>query len=320
VILLRIAALALPLAIATPVQASCGAAFCSINTSWDVQGAWGTPGARLDLRYESINQDRPRAGSRNVAVGEIARHHDEVSTRNRNWLGTFDYTFGPDWGLSASLPLVDREHAHIHNHRGAKLPEAWNFRSAGDMRLLGRYRVASFESREASTLGNAGLNFGVKLPTGRIDEHNGEGALAERSLQPGTGTTDAQLGAFVTQSLPLHDLSWFLQGMLQVPLNERAGYRPGKRMAVDAGLRYDATERWSLMLQLNALARARDSGVEAEPEDTGGRSLFIGPGASFAATNDVRIYGFLQLPIMQRVNGVQLVARRAVVLGLSGRF
>ena len=34
-----------------------------------------------------------------------------------------------------------------------------------------------------------GLNFGLKLPTGKFDERNGEGELAERTLQPGSGTT-----------------------------------------------------------------------------------------------------------------------------------
>ena len=59
--------LALPL----PAAASCGAAFCSVNTSWDVQGAWQEPGARFDLRYEYVNQDRPMSGSRRVPFGRL---------------------------------------------------------------------------------------------------------------------------------------------------------------------------------------------------------------------------------------------------------
>ena len=149
---------------------------------------------------------------------------------------------------------------------------------------------------------------------------NGAGELAERSLQPGTGTTDALLGAFMTRSLPLKDLSWFAQGMVQMPLNARAGYRPGRRLTMDAGLRYDATERVSLMVQLNALYRARDSGVSAEPVDSGGTALHLSPGVSIAASKDVRLYGFLQAPLFQYVNGVQLVARRAAVFGVSARF
>src|SRR6185436_12391547 len=76
--------------------ASCGSAFCSVNTSWDLHGGLAAPGASLDLRYEVIDQDQPRSGSNKVGVGQVPRHHDEVETRNRNWLGTFDYVFNAD--------------------------------------------------------------------------------------------------------------------------------------------------------------------------------------------------------------------------------
>src|SRR5256885_13704493 len=90
--------------------ASCGSAFCTVNTSWDTHGAWLEPGARFDLRYESIRQDQPRAGRKNVGVGEIPQHHDEGLTENRNLIGTVDYSFNADWGANAQLPAVYRHH------------------------------------------------------------------------------------------------------------------------------------------------------------------------------------------------------------------
>lgn len=83
-------AAALALAFAGESAASCGTAFCMVNTSWNVQGVWTEPGARFDLRFEYIDQDQPMAGSRKVGVGEIRQHHDEVRTLNRNWIGTVD--------------------------------------------------------------------------------------------------------------------------------------------------------------------------------------------------------------------------------------
>jgi hypothetical protein len=169
-------------------------------------------------------------------------------------------------------------------------------------------------------MGAAGLNFGLKLPTGDYKQRNAEGELAERTLQPGTGTTDALLGAYLVRLLPLKDLSWFAQAQMQMPLNARDGYKPGQRVTADAGLRYDLGDRMSLLLQANLLVRGRDSGVNAEPEDSGGRSLFLSPGASVALGKDVRVYGFLQLPLYQYVNGVQLTADKAGVIGVSARF
>ena len=314
-------ALALGMSCAVPARASCGSAFCVINTSWDTHGAWSQPGLRLDLRYESIRQDRLQESRRRVSTGEIPRDHDEVETVNRNWLASLDYTFNDDWGVNVSLPVVRRSHLHLENDpaTGAQTPESWKFSKLGDLRALARYRLGTFESPD-HRLGTAGLTFGLKLPTGRFDVQNADGERAERPLQPGTGTTDGLLGAYYAQAVPLRDLSWFVQGQLQLPLNAREGFRPGRRLSLDAGLRYDIGAKVALLLQANALVRGRDSGVNAEPIDSGGRSSYLSPGASVAVSQDVRIYSFLQVPIQQSVNGVQLVAKRAVVVGVTAKF
>ena len=299
--------------------ASCGAAFCSVNTSWDAQGAWPSDGTRLDLRYEAIRQDQPMSGGARVAFGAIPRHHDERSTLNRNWIFAIDRSLGADWSIGLSLPVVDRAHEHVHNHRGAKLPEAWSFAGAGDARMLLRRRLYAAEG-EGPSVESAGITFGLKLPTGLRDERNGEGALAERSLQPGTGTTDLLAGAQYSRALPADGFGWFVQGLAQLPSGGRDGYRPGSRLSADAGLRFELGDRGAAMLQLNALWRGRDAGILSEPDDTGGRALFASPGASFAFSREWQGYAFVQLPVAQHVNGVQLVARRALVFGASARF
>jgi hypothetical protein len=301
--------------------ASCGSAICAINTNWDTHGAWSEPGWRLDLRYESIQQNRLQEGRKRISVGEVPRDHDEVETKNENWVAGADYTVNADWGINVQLPVVKRHHLHLANDpdAGTQTPETWDFTRLGDVRVVARYRLGSFESADHN-LGTAGVNFGLKLPTGSRDLRNADGERAERTLQPGTGTTDALLGAYFSQLLPLKDLSWFAQGLLQEPLNSREDYRPGRRVSADIGVRYDANERVGLLLQLNALLRGRDAGANAEPEDSGGRSLFLSPGVSYAITKDVRLYGFLQLPLYQYVNGVQLVANQAVIVGVSAKF
>jgi hypothetical protein len=155
--------------------------------------------------------------------------------------------------VNVTAPLVDREHEHIHNHRGAQLPESWNFTGLGDVRVLGRYNLSHAEMRESHEHSFAGISFGLKLPTGAFDVRNGAGELAERTLQPGTGTTDALLGAHYMRALPMRDLSWFVQAQLQAPLNSREGYKPGSRLTADAGLRHDLADRVSLLLQANLL-------------------------------------------------------------------
>jgi hypothetical protein len=301
--------------------ASCGSAFCLVNTNWDMPAAQGQPGLRLDLRFESVNQNQPYSGSSKVSVGRFPRDHDELRTANRNWVAGADYTFNADWGLNVALPIVRRDHLHLENDFGAgtQSPENWKFTELGDVRVLARRRLATFEGSEAR-LGTAGINFGLKLPTGSTSVTNAEGERAERTLQPGTGTTDGLIGAYYTQLLPQKNLSWFAQALLQVPLDQHDGYRPGARVTFDAGLRYELSDSVSLLLQANALLRGRDSGQNADREDSGGRAFFLSPGLSVAVAPDVRVYGFVQAPVYQYVNGVQLGMRPGVVIGASVRF
>jgi hypothetical protein len=308
--------------ISLAAHASCGSAFCMVNNSWS-QGATTESGTRLDLRYEYINQDQPRSGTNKVGVGEIPRDHDEVRTVNRNWIAALDHAFDANWGVNVSLPVVDRFHQHIHNDpdTGDQEPETWDFTSLGDMRVLGRYQFASHQHGDGTARMDLwGLNFGVKLPTGQFHEKNTEGELAERTLQPGTGTTDALIGAYFYSLLPLRNLSWFAQALYQAPLNEREDYKPGSRFGIDVGTRYEASDQLGLMLQANFLQKGRDKGLQAEPEDSGGTFLYVSPGASWNLTKQLQLYGFVQLPVYQKVNGVQLTADYALAVGISTRF
>lgn len=298
--------------------ASCGAAFCTVNSNWTSESAATEAGSVLDLRYEYVHQTQPRSGTDNVGVGEIHRHHDEVSTVNRNLLMTYSHTFNSEWGLSVTAPIVDRDHLHIHHHNGEQVPEQWNFTELGDVRVVGRYQLPDVGNplKPSAT----GMTFGLKLPTGRTTMANEDGDLAERTLQPGTGTTDAIIGAYYHQKLPQSNASWFAQAQYQHALNSHDGFKPGDQFGADLGYRYGVTDQLGALVQLNFLVKRRDSGAQAEPEDSGGRYLSLSPGLSYAVSDNVQIYGFFQKPLYQNVNGVQLTANRALVVGVSGRF
>lgn len=229
-----------------------------------------------------------------------------------------DYTFNEKWGISATLPVLDRDHLHIHNHMGGQIPERWTFTEAGDLRVLGR-RQWRGESLEAQRLDFYGVNFGLKLPTGRRDVRNVDGDLAERTLQPGSGTTDLLLGGYFRRMYGSGH-TWFANVLVRQALNTSDNYKPGAQESLDLGYRYEASERLGLMLQLNFLHKHRDQGIEAEPGDTGGRFLFLSPGTSYALTHSVQLYGFVQLPVYQYVNGVQLTADWALVVGIGARL
>lgn len=305
-------------AAALDASASCGSAFCLVNTDWSAQGAWTDSGARFDLRYELIDLDQPLAGSDKVSVGEIPAHHDEVYTKNRNLVASVDWTLSPLWAISASLPYVDRRHLHIHNHHGEALEERWDFRGVGDARVQARYVLSELDDPEL--LCQYGLTFGVKLPTGKHDVANGEGDLAERSLQPGTGTTDALFGAYWSSARPLTGWSYFTRGQVVLPMNSKDEYKPGAQLYFDAGARYAVNPKVAVMIQANAVWKGQDKGANAEPEDSGQHGLFASPGVSWNVSRDLQAYAFVQAPLYQHVRGVQLTADWSAVAGVSFRF
>jgi hypothetical protein len=304
---------------AGPAMASCGSAFCTVNTEWTSETAAGTPGGTFDLRYENIDQNQPRTGTRKLRVGEIPRHHDEVSTKNDNLVATYSRTFQSGWGFSLVAPIVARDHLHIHNHQGQPLEERWKFTELGDVRATGRYQT-SVGGADSATPSKAGLIFGLKLPTGRINVANDEGEVAERSLQPGTGTTDAIVGAYYQQDLLQRGASWFAQAQYQHALNSRDQFKPGAQLSVDLGYGQSVADKLSAVVQLNVVVKARHRGANAEPEDSGGRFVFLSPGLSYAVSDNMRAYAFFQQPLYQHVNGVQLTARHALLVGVTTRF
>lgn len=279
---------------------------------------WTEAGSSVDMRYEYINQNRPMAGDRRVDVGQIPRDHDEVYTRNHNIFVSISHQFASAWGVSLLVPGVDRQHLHLADDGGVKTPETTDFTELGDVRLSGHYqRVASQDTTKPAL---AGISFAIKLPTGRIDVRSRDGVVAERSLQPGSGTTDLSVGAFYHQKLPQQSTAWFAQTQLSQALNSRAGFKPGAQWGVDVGYTYHGSTRLSALLQLNLLLKARDRGAAAEPEDTGGSAIYVSPGISYALGKTLQLYGFVQLPVYQYVNGVQLTAAAALVGGISKRF
>lgn len=314
---LRLAAAIAALFPAALVQASCGAAFCTVNTNWTTQSALVAPGSAFDVHYEYIDQDQPMAGGDKVAVGQIPHHHDEVETVNRNLVAAYSRGFGNGWGVTVTALVGERDHRHIHNHLDEQIGETWSFTELGDVRVVGRYQLASGGDLLNPT--DSGVTFGLKLPTGRFTVANDDAERAERSLQPGTGTTDLVLGAYHHQRRNASDAAWFAQVQYQHALDSRDGYKPGAQFSADAGVRKGFGPGFGALVQLNFVHKHADSGSAAEPADSGGRYLFLSPGLSYAINGRLQVYGFVQQPLMRHVNGVQLVANRALLAGLSGQ-
>ena len=298
-------------------QASCGSAFCVLNTNWSTQGVASEPGAfRLDERFEFVEQKHLQSGTKRISQADDTADTTELRTINRNLLTTLDYTVSKNWAVSVSVPVVSRSHSHIDDPTGAATFEKWDFSKVGDTRVLGMYRF----DNEKNPVASQGLIFGLKLPTGDYRVSNADDKEAERALQPGTGSTDLVLGGYYSAPGIHLDSSWFVQALYQQAVSTKEEYKPGNQLQLNVGYRYPLGHDWQALLQVNGLIKGKDSGANAEPDLSGSKSVFLSPGLIYSLTHDLQLYSFVQLPIYRFYNGTQLSVDWAFVAGATVRF
>ena len=138
------------------------------------------------------------------------------------------------------------------------------------------------------------------------------------------------LGGFLTGTVA--EYGWFAQGTVQHAVATKsiagADYQPGDAYSLNTGIRYAKFgSQFTPMLQLNFINRRPDTGAGATPPDaltggpaTGGTLVYLAPGASVRIGGGTSAYGFIQLPIYQNVNSLQLAARYTLTLGIKQSF
>jgi hypothetical protein len=310
------------LAIAAPDAAlACLACGCTLNADWASQGLVSQPGWSLDLRHDILDQSELRSGTGRVDRQAITfPTDDEIQVKTFNHFTTLSIDDGidEDWGVTLQLPWIDRFHTTIAE--GDTAVSSVGFSQFGDARILGRYTGFS-------RAGDWGLQFGLKLPTGKtgVDFVAGPqaGTPLDRGLQPGTGSTDALLGAFAFGTLGDEHAStwgWFGNALLQVPVAHDSTFRPGHSLTMTGGLRWMAFGNVAPQAQFNARFDGRESGPGSDAPNSGDTLVSFSPGLSWAATSRFSVYAFGQLPVYQRVDGLQLEPRWSLSAGMHFAF
>ena len=302
---------------AMPAAQACGACGCTLHSDWATQGFGTQAGFRFDLRYDYFKQDQLRAGTRSVNRGAFPLPADQeiqAQTLNRNLTATLDYSPNADWGVSLLVPVFNRYHVTVAE--GDTDPTFSRGNGLGDVRVLGRYQGFT-EGR------SFGVQFGVKLPTGATRQTFNAGAQAgapvDRGLQLGTGTTDLLLGVYAYGELAL-DWGLFGQVLLQKPLAEQDGFKPGDGVNANVGLRYTGFRGVTPHLQLNARIEGRETGLNADGANSGATLVYLSPGLTVQASPRLQVYAFAQVPVAQRVTGLQIEPRWSASLGLHWTF
>jgi hypothetical protein len=311
-----LAPLALLLAVA-PLGQACGACGCTLNSDWASQGYAVKPGFRFDLRYDYFNQDQLRSGTKAVDRDSLPIPNEQEvqqKTINRNLTLTLDYSPDADWGVTVLVPTFNRFHETVAPGDTESSFSQGN--GLGDLRVVGRYQGFSEDH-------SWGVQVGVKLPSGATQQTFNGGPQAgeplDRGLQLGTGTTDLLLGVYAFGSLS-PDWGIFGQALFQKPSGEKDGFKPGDGVNANVGVRYTGYAGLTPQLQLNLRAEGRESGVQADVENSGATLVYLSPGLTFSLSRACQFYAFAQVPVAQRVNGLQIEPRYSVSAGLHWTF
>lgn len=301
---------AMTIARASSACSSCG---CTLSSDWASQGYTAGPGFHLDLRFDYFNQDQLRSGTGTVNRSTIQlpnAREIQQETVNRDYSLILDYSPTAEWGVNLQVPYFDRYHTTIAP--GDTEISTSHTESLGDVRIVGRYQGLSPDN-------TTGLQFGLKLATGSIqnDFIGGpqSGTPVDRGLQPGTGITDLLVGVYHFGALA-RSWDYFAQALVDQPLSSREGFKPGTGLNVNLGVRYVANQALVPQIQLNAHAEGRESGANADVDNSGATLVYIGPGVTVSVAKDLKAYAFVQVPVYQNVNGYQIEPRFTVSAGL----
>ncbi|HUI44478.1 MAG TPA: TonB-dependent receptor [Nitrospirota bacterium] len=311
--------------------ASCG---CTLNSDWQNEQLSCTPGLKMDLRWDFIDQDQLRSGTKTIDPATASKLPDpqtggteeiEKYTVNNYYTLGIDYSTGRDWGVNVQVLWINRNHSTLGTESDGYTPGPGGGQynshtsSLGDIKVMGRYQGLTQRH-------NVGVLFGLKLPTGSYTDTGtstdptAPGPVPiDRGLQPGTGTTDVIVGAYYTDGLS-QNVNYFAQALYQKALDSRDQYKPGEGLNLTVGLLYAGFLNFSPLVQLNYRYVVHDEGDNADQVNTGGTLLYISPGITASISPQVAVYGFVQVPVYQDLNGVQLAPRYTASLGVRYSF
>jgi hypothetical protein len=193
-----------------------------------------------------------------------------------------------------------------------------NPRGLTDLWLSGKWRVMHGEP------GNLALMFGLKLPTGKDDVLLSNGEPLEPSSQPGTGAVDGQLGIaysrFLTSRVTLDaSFAYTLRGT-------HDDFQVGDRMDAGLAFAYRLTEsvkqfpNFSVSAELVDVWIGKDDDAGVKNENSGGNTLYLGPGFRTRFSPNVALSVGAGIPIAQALNGDQVETTVKASAALSFSF
>jgi hypothetical protein len=317
------------------------AAFISAPALADHTGptAVGTGGGVTVLSPDTMDEGRSSAGFRLSYTRPDQRSDEELEALAAQHVHAHntDYNLNVSVGLaygvtqrltvSAELPYVRRDdlreggHSHVNGQAINEVEQLGDVAGIGDLSLLAKYRLTHGDGGDFALIG------GIKMPTGSTNERSDEGERLETEHQPGTGSWDQIFGA--SAGMDFGGLRLNASGLYQISGNGAQNTRLGDRAfgGISMSHRFGPPEHhdhdtrgddhhedgeheraaphghqsWDAFAELTGEWEGRQT-VDGEVEqESGGKSVWLTPGARFNAASGLSIAAAFGLPLWQDI-------------------
>jgi len=266
------------------------------------------PGGMLFFNYDFQDQNQNWSGTSTAPASnnddkEIKTHFTDVGLQ---------YLFNNNWGVQLEVPYDFRSFT-TETDSGQIVTKHWS--QFGDVRIEGLYTGFTDDL-------SAGVNLGVKLPTG---DYKFAPDVVDRDTQLGTGSTDILIGGFYRHHISRQaKLFWFAQTELDLPVLTKQHYRPGLELDSAVGMYYSGwnlgSVRISPLAQVIVSERTSDGGAaSSQPVASGFQRVLLSPGFE-VDVHPIKFYADAEIPVYQNFVGNQVAAPVLIKASMAFEF
>ena len=264
-------------------------------------------------------------------LSELAGHHIHAHNPDYMLHGAIDFAYGITDRLTVSLELPyihtddlrEGTHGHDGGHSVNSVSELGSVSGIGDATILAKYKLVDSPGARFAVIG------GVKLPTGSTHKLSNDGERLETEHQPGSGSWDGifgaafgtKLGNFNLSASALYHVSG--KGAQSTHLGDRAHagiaisrhFGPAEHHHEEAAGHDNHAEggehhhmdaphphaSWDAFVEFTGEWEGRQEVDGITDEHSGGKSLWLSPGARYNAANGFSIGGSVGIPVWQDI-------------------
>ena len=193
--------------------------------------------------------------------------------------------------LSLSLPFV--------RNRITQTPDKFRIKGFGDPEVMAIMHVASFWANRLMLAASAG----VRLPLGETDALDNYGFLLQPHDQIGSGAAAGIFGLqlnYANRRLPI-----FVSSSIEANSTSDLALRHGDIVRVNFAVQRRLSSRFDVIAETNTRNAELDWQGDTIIPNTGGSIIYFSPGMRFKLGRSVALRGQVQMPVRERLNGVQ---------------